>query len=211
MIPGPTELYKCPHCGNLISKGSLLSGNNFGARLFSDGKSIAPMMPRFPDLTKCRKCDSIFWLSELKEVGSYSWDEPEDPTWKDADPAEFLNIEDSFRALESGMARDKEEEKYIRKQIWWGYNDRIRNGQNIFKDAQDELRWKENIELLLRLLDPSDTDEKIMSAELYRNLGDFENCQKLIQSLENNELDWLRDIFLNECRQKNRWVVKLDY
>ncbi len=62
----------------------------------------------------------------------------------------------------------------------------------------------------MQLLNPSDTDEKIMSAELLRNLGDFENCQKLIQSLENNELDWLKEIFIRECSLGNRWVLKLN-
>lgn len=210
MIPGPTDVFQCPHCKSFLTKGSLISGNNFGARLFSDGKSIAPMMPRFPDLTKCRKCNSIFWLSKLEEVGSYDRGERDNSKWQDAESAKFLDIGDCFRALESGMAEDKEEEISIRQQIWWGYNDRIRNGKKIFEDAEDELRWKENIHQLLQLLDPSDTDEKIMSAELHRNLGDFENCQKLIQSLENNELDWLKEIFIRECSLGNRWVVKLN-
>ena len=71
MIPGPTYLYECPNCQTVITRDSISSGNTFGAVLYSDGKTDAPMLPRFPDLTKCRQCQTIFWLSKTKEIGEY--------------------------------------------------------------------------------------------------------------------------------------------
>ena len=82
MMPGPDYVYQCPDCGNLITRGSLRSGNTFGAKIYSDGKRIAPMLPEFPDLTKCRKCNSIFWLSKLVELGSYKWNDEIDANWQ---------------------------------------------------------------------------------------------------------------------------------
>ena len=73
MIPGPEYIYKCPNCGNLLSRGSLMSGNTFGAKLFSDGKRITPMLPEFPNLTKCKKCNRFIWVNKLQEVGTYEW------------------------------------------------------------------------------------------------------------------------------------------
>ena len=69
MLPGPDYIYECPKCQNHVVRGSLTSGNTFGQKLFSDGKTIAPMLPRFPDLTKCPKCKTIFWMHKVKEVG----------------------------------------------------------------------------------------------------------------------------------------------
>ena len=68
MRTGPVECYKCPNCRNTLSKGSLLSGNTIGAKLFSDGKQIAPMLPEFPMITICTECDTIFWLNKKTEV-----------------------------------------------------------------------------------------------------------------------------------------------
>lgn len=50
---GPDKYYKCPNCGAYLYTHTLLSGNTFGAREYSDGKMVAPMLPECPNLTKC--------------------------------------------------------------------------------------------------------------------------------------------------------------
>ena len=210
MLPGPNYVYSCPNCGNLLAQGSLLSGNTFGEKVYSDGKRIAPMLPDFPDLTKCKKCDAIFWLSKLNEIGTYDWGDPNNSDWQNADEAQFLEIDDYFKAINTGIAEDKEEELIIRQEIWWAYNDKIRKGKKIFSDEKDELLWKENVEELVKLFDPSDINQRIMIAEINRNLGDFENCIRIIQSIENAELNWLKEKFVVECEQKNKWVIELN-
>jgi hypothetical protein len=210
MLPGPYFVYKCPNCGNFLTKGSLMSGNTFGAKIFSDGKRIAPMLPEFPNLTKCKKCETIFWLSKLKEIETYEWDDQKNTEWQKADEADFLEIEDYYNAIKNGIAENKEEEINIRRLIWWTYNDRIRKGQNIFNDEKDELCWLENIKRLKTLLDQSDINQRIMIAEINRNLGDFENCVSIVQSIVDNDLNWLKEKFLNECKRKNKWVIELN-
>lgn len=210
MLPGPTYIYECPNCGNLLSNESLMSGNTFDSKLFSDGKTIAPMLPEFPDLTKCKKCNTIFWLSKLKEIGTYDYNDDENLTCGKADRADFLTVDDYHNAIKKGLAGDIEEEVIIRQQLWWAYNDRIREGQNIFTNEEDEARWKDNIINLKKILDQLDINHKIMVAEIHRNLGEFEECFKLIESIDTNELDWLKVIFLNECKTSNRWVVELN-
>jgi hypothetical protein len=199
---------------------SLLSGNTFGAKQFSDGKQVARMLPEFPNLTKCKKCNTIFWLNKLKEIGSYRWGE-ENSKWAKADSAEFLTIEEYFIAITKGVAENKGEELFIRQHLWWVYNDRIRNGQKIFNDKNDEMRWKKNLIELLNLLNrqnifrrilnlpnKSAVNDKIMKAEIYRNLGDFENCIRIIQSIDNQGMNWLKVQFVKECERKNRWVIE---
>lgn len=215
MIPGPYYVYKCPNCGNLLVTGSLISGTTFGAKIFSDGK-LDDMLPEFPDLTKCNKCDKIFWLSKLKEIGTYDIRyEYIKSDWENAENAEFLNIEDYFRALDEGLAENKQEELYIRQQIWWLYNDRVRshrieiNGESMFFDETDELKYRENCNRLISLLDQSDLNQRIMIAELKRNLGDFEGCLEIIKNIDEDDLNWIKKIFINECKKRNKLVVEL--
>lgn len=212
MIPGPNYVYKCPNCGNYLIQESIVSGNTLGAEIYSDGKRIAPMLPAFPDLTKCSKCNKILWLSKLKKVGEYSpdFDMPDVPEWQDAEQVKFLQLKEYFEALEQRVFKKKSEELFIRKRIWWSYNDRIRNGEKIFKDRQDELRWKDNLNKLIKLLKVSDYGHKIMMAEIKRNLGEFESCVSILNGIDIEDVEWLKEKMLRECEKKNRWVVQVN-
>ena len=210
MLPGPDYIYECPKCSNLLKRGSLMSGNTFGAVLFSDGKQVAPMLPDFPNLTKCTKCNTILWLSEMKELGTCeSWSEKSKPEWENVDYADFLCITDLFRALEiSSVKNDKEKELFVRHCIWWTFNDRIRANKTIFIQDSDEILWKQNCLRLIELYDTTDINQKITTAELYRNLGEFDACMKLINSLDSN-FDWIIEKFKLECDKKNKLLIEL--
>ncbi len=167
------------------------------------------MLPEFPNLTKCKKCNTIFWLSKLKEIGTFEWGADNISDWENANEAEFLAIDDYFEAIFKGIAENTQEEILIRQRIWWSYNDRIRKGQDIFNDESDELRWVDNVKKLELLLDEADINQKIMIAEIKRNLGDFENCISIIHSIDIDDLRWMKEIFLNECKRNNKWVIEL--
>lgn len=231
MLPGPTLVYECPCCGNLLTTITYMSGNTFGGKLYSDGKLDGSMLPEGTHITKCKKCGSIFWLRKAKQVGMYStykfapmyrsgtkpdtveeespfWPK-EDPAWRKADAAAPLSIDDCFRALEEGMAGDGTEELDIRLQIWWRYNDRIRVGKPIFESDTDEARWTDNAAKLITLFDQTNNRQRLMTAEVHRNLGNFEECIRLIESLENEKSLWLKDKFITECKSRNRWLFLL--
>lgn len=211
MIPGPIYVYKCPNCSNLLTKESLTSGNTIGAKIYSDGKRIAQDLPEFPNLTKCKKCETVFWLSKMKEIGRYEWEDDNVKTeWESADEAEFLEIEDYFNAINNGTAKNNIDELFIRKQIWWAYNDKLRQGEKIFSDINDELLWLENINKLITLLDHTDINQRIAIAEINRNLGDFENCKRLLESIKNDDLNWIKEKLLNECKRMNKWLIILN-
>lgn len=208
MLPGPELVYKCPNCDNLIKNGSLMSGNTIGALIFSDGKRIAPMLPEFPDLTICKKCDHIFWLSKLKEIGSFNWGQNFQE--QNVDDAEFLTIDEYFRALELGVPDNIEEEIFIRQRILWTFNDRVRDGEKLFNSENDNAKWKSNIDRLITILDKDEIDNKIMIAELNRALGNFDKCLTIIDGIEIPELDWLKEAFRKECNNKNQKVFQLN-
>jgi len=209
MQPGPNNIYKCPHCGHFLKERTLLSGNTCEAMFYSDGKRIAPMLPEFPDLTKCKKCNHIFWLSIFKIVGQEDCWNP-DSKWADAECAEFLNIKDLFRALEMYPKKEKD----IRIWILWTFNDRIRNGKEIFIDPDDKDLWEQNSNALLKLFDDSNLERKFLKAELYRNLGEFEKCIDIIESInvsgmKEDDAQWVKSLkgqMKNMAEQKDRLV-----
>ncbi len=207
MLPAPNIKYKCPSCGNLIYRGGLISGNTFGAKIYSDGKTIAPMLPEFPKITKCKSCNHIFWIDKAEEMGTYR--ETFESILNPMDRAEFLEIDDYFKALENNMAETDSEESYIRQHIWWSYNDRVREGRELFAGDRDETLWAENLKRLLHLLEVSDSKYKTLIAEIYRNLGDFEKSIAILEAIEASHLDWIRERLIEECRQQNKLVVQL--
>jgi DNA-directed RNA polymerase subunit RPC12/RpoP len=129
MLPGPTLLYACPKCGQKIANESLMSGNTFGARYFSDGKRIAPMLPEFPDLIRCQSCGFFFFLHEQEPVDElYRFDDQFDFDLSEIDQAQAPGLDDLVLALREEVARKKENEIAIRMDIWRAFNDRSRNG-----------------------------------------------------------------------------------
>lgn len=209
MIPGPTYVYQCPNCGNPFTRGSLMSANVGLPTKYSDGKGIFTGYPEIPDQSKCKKCDTIFLISELDEIDLFFPGAEGSSKWEGADMADFLDVDDCFRLLADIPAENSDEELSMRVRIWRRYNDRIRNGENLFVDENDEVRWTENCHKLLSFLNPSDLNDKIMSAEIHRNLGDFDTCLRMMESLKDEDLEWVKVQFIRECEKKNRWVIKL--
>lgn len=210
MLPGPNLIYKCPNCDNILQNQSLLSGNTFDGRIYSDGKRIYPMLPEFPDLTKCKKCEHIFWLSKTMEIGSYNWDDENNLPWQNADKAEFLSIDEYFMALALSEAHDRSEEFYLRQRICWAFNDRIRNGNDLYNSEEEKTRWESNIAAFIKFLDPEDVNQLILIAELNRNLGNFDICLTIIESLTIPDIDWQKDAFIKKCLAKNQLVFQFN-
>ena len=212
MIPGPEYVHKCSKCFNYIKSSSLTSGNTFGSKLYSDGKLEAEMLPEFPFLIKCYRCDTFLWIDKLETVNVYDWDDDFGDDWEKADRAEFLSLNEYFKTLETGIAKTEEEEFYVRKHIWWKFNDRIRSGGNLCYDVNEELMWRENCISIQKLLDVSNSDQKIIHAELHRNLGNFEKCLIVLNSIDDNidkDLHWIKGKLIEECRKKNSLVIQL--
>lgn len=209
MTFGPTYIYECPQCNNLISRGSIASGNTFDMKLYSDAKRITPMLMEFPNITKCEKCNHIFKIDDLKEIGKYSWGDEVIDDWKNADEVYFLDIYDNFTALTKNIAKTDEEELDIRLSIWWLFNDRVRNDEDLFSLEDDKNLWQDNLNRLIELLSKADQVNIIMIAEIYRSLGDFVNCMKIIDGLDAEKYDFLKVPFSRECKAKNTKVFQL--
>jgi hypothetical protein len=221
MLYGENYIYQCPGCTNKISRESLMSGNTFGANYYSDGKRIAPMLIEFPNITKCKNCNSIFWIKNATELGTSDWFDDSNEKKEKIQEASFLTIQEYFEALERKVHQSKAEERDIRVSIWWTFNDRIRHRDEIqkhkkqnvpilFLSDHEKKQWEENTYYLIELLDQGDSNDRIMIAELYRNMEKFDRCMEMIESIEDEDLNWLKEMFGEKCRNKDSFVFKLN-
>jgi hypothetical protein len=218
MLPCFISVYKCPKCGKIIKCGNLLLTYTFGHKIFSDGKRVAPMIPDYPEIIKCKECKTFYWLKDENEVDKYEFSNDKiNEKWENADEAELLTLDEYNEAISSKIYNNEDEEKYLRIKLWWAFNDRIREDKEIFISNTDKAMYESNsrklIDIIIKdnfwaFLDKDNMDELIMCAELYRNLGLYWDCDDLLDHISNDYL-WIREILLNECVKNNKKVIEL--
>ena len=181
MTPGPTIIRECPSCTKSVREETLASGNTFGATFWSDGKREAPMLPSLPDLVRCPFCNSLFWLSKARKLKSVDPWRMEEPSEEDgADPIEPV-AEDFLEAIRIGLAKDADQEQYFRIRAWHAANDLLRYDPNLPVESVISGAMVENMRAIYSGLDKIDPGERIMMAELSRELGDTDQALQLLE------------------------------
>jgi hypothetical protein len=74
--------------------------------------------------------------------------------------------------------RNPDEEQYIRIKAWWSSNSPYRDGSS--QEFRLSSEQEDNLRRLLELLDADDPNESLMKAEILRQLGQFDECLKLL-------------------------------
>ena len=233
MIPGPTNVYACPDCQLRVSKRSIMSGNTFGATHYSDMRVDAPMMPSYPRITKCVRCDCSFWLDETTKVeGAIKpepvlfyidvdhiqevQDEKKNPAFGDQleiNSALELDRESIKDALFMNVQRDEEDEKYLRYLLLWAYHKQLEDGTIHREALNEDLDYLDNIDALLHLLeeDATEDDDKLFRAELHRFAGRFDRSLELLEPTLNDPLWGVISKKMKELSEAgNREVFVLD-
>jgi len=210
MYPGPNHIIKCPSCGAFQQRQSLASGNNFGAVYYSDGNVMMPMLESYPYYVKCPSCGVFLKLSDTVVVGRIPWDHgsllrekshctseyPDE--WAEAPDAEFLTINEYCRAIENGLcnsgAKDSEEWKKdilaLRVALWRAFNDKIRNPKTDAESPEtmgnsERAVYDANCRAILVVMaDDFDDGSLLTKAEIYRNLGEFEQCVSSLSQIK---------------------------
>jgi len=190
MIPGPDKVIECPKCKELARVFTLVSGNTCGTRRWTDAKVIAPMLPRPPAVTKCKKCGHYFWTSEAKNIGEIPlWEDEAEKIpskWKAAEHVRELSETEYLEAINIGVAGTKEQGLHLRICAWWASNDSLRSqGQNPDDQTQTvpvrSLEATMNLEHLLELLNIRNPDQRLMKAEVLRELGRFDDAIRILE------------------------------
>lgn len=179
MMPGETIYRVCPACQQLLIERTSLSGNIIGARFWTDGKMDAPMFPQTPALVRCAHCQTLLWLPEAREH-----------EFAQA-PQMFENVEgalspippiesDYLEAIETGLAPDKERERYCRVHAWHCFNDARREQKNAAELSELPDVAASNMKALFALLDRVKPEQRMLRAELARELGRFPEALGLL-------------------------------
>jgi hypothetical protein len=199
MRPGADQIIACPNCQTLAKYMTLRSGNTFGARLWSDGKRAAPMLPRPPEVVKCQHRGECYWLADAEEIGvvlqwgllrllreadrAWAADQTlqEPAAWAAAQTIQQPAEEEYYQALDKGLAVDTQQDRTLRILAWWRRNDAHRYPTK--KAAAGNIvtvstLCRGSLEALASLLDEADDDDCLMKAEVLRELGEFESGSK---------------------------------
>lgn len=174
MTPGQNVVLKTRQGGSLVKIATITSGNTLGALYWTDGKCEAPMLPENPWLRKHPATGELFWRNECEEIAE---EDPWGEEYAEVPFAETPSLSDYRSALKAGLADTLKKERYLRTHAWWAANDEVRHGGETTRTEEDI----ENLKALAALLDQQDPNQRLMVAEVWRELGAFDPCRKLLQ------------------------------
>jgi len=219
MNPGPAQILTCPYCGAHKEVLSLLSGNTFGQKVWSDNKTIAPMLPRVSFVQKCPSCGCYYLMSRQNpkdgreisfDTGDLSYIElkdawhslnntsnsPELYGWSKLKAAVGLS-----KSFDTRPLTDDEKLTVLIMQVW-AYNDEYTR-ETVKQAPQEEKQYIHGI--IDKLLDLSCVDD-LLKAEFLRETGRFEESMSLLDkySTDDQFLQRLIKRLKDENRASNR-------
>jgi hypothetical protein len=101
------------------------------------------------------------------------------------EPAE----DEYYHALQKGLAADSQQERTLRILAWWRRNDAFRDVPQSAA-ASTEIAsgpCSRNLEALASVLDEENEDDRLMKAEVFRELGQFESAKLALSSVSSPE------------------------
>ena len=189
MILSNVEIVICPFCGKQKELLSLISGNTFGAVLWSDGKRITPLLPEVSPVQKCPRCRKyyLYYKQSTKTAdhesfttGNLSYKE-----WKEA-----------FAQLNAAPSLDDRDKNVIFMRLIHAFNDRYYRGPAPEIYTKETTPPQEEYAFIVQVIDsfiayakwvtPS---AKLLKAELFREAGHFSQCIQTLQSIDPFYLD----------------------
>jgi hypothetical protein len=196
---------------------TLTSGNTFGAVVWTDGKRIAPMLPLPPTVVKCHGCAECYWLSDAKEVGTvHRWSaegKRVDPAWTAAPEVQEPTEDEYYEALRKGLAADTQQEIILRILAWWRRNDEFRDTpqREPASIVTGSEAWRENALALVRLLDEMADHDRLMKAEVLRELGEFESAQEILGRVTSVDYAPVVGQLRSLCEARDAFVRQLEF
>ncbi len=204
MIPDNAIVYKCPHCGEKKELMSLLSGNTFDARYWSDYKTEYPELPEVSLIQKCPKCGKYYLISRMEAVFGDDYSEE----------LGELSYEETLEAVKILLQEEltPQEEASILLYFIHAFNDKYNRDEIVSVPIEEDKLFKKYIHQILQITDCwKETDELILKAELLRESGLFNEALAVIESIlfQNDQEKQLASRIKVECAKSNRRVFEL--
>ena len=222
----PVTVYFCPSCKKPVTEINNNSYNIHETTIYSDGvrTESAGLFTACltPSLVKCPFCSEVFFLNNLK------------PVKKNISLRKYKEIiepnkDDYIKIIEKKQFKTIDEEIEARFCLWRALNNIIRYSRQqhrhspddealFFREAGQEL-WEENCKALLALLENKISSSKneneneknslsITTAELHRNLGHFDTCFDILETLPDT-YEWLKIKYMPRTASHDRLVFIL--
>lgn len=152
------------------------------------------------------------------------WEEGYHESWKTLPVVDFFTTQEYQDALSSNAVTNQNQELYIRIQLWWKYNDRIRDRYEhfdskgnklegktpIFINEAERTQWEMNCKLLIPLLEATIAKERMLIADLDGCKNDFDKCRKVARSVDHVEWNSQIENMLNETGRKDDLFYEKD-
>lgn len=218
---------KCPFCSEKKALMSLLSGNTIGAKIWSDMKQMAPMLPRVSPVQKCPKCGCYYLeykqvLEESKnesfERGDLSYSE-----WKEAYRQFCIKYEEitidercflfSKKKKSIKIWSDLDEKDWNNVRLWLiqAYNDNYyREGLFGWSPPVEFVPPREECDFIVGIIndfiesfDWTAVRNPLLKAELYRESHQFEECKKTLETIDFESLEDYEKRVFEEIKTRN--------
>lgn len=219
---------RCPHCEEILMSMEVMSHNTFGTTFWTDGRAYDALKSHH-QMMKCPECSAFFWKRDMIELGKEErkkskYDkEIEDMIKKinndktsyedNGELVEYervnpIELSEMYSFLGSKEVRNKEEERYVRKMIWWHSNDLRRinkNNDNNVTYSEEEIK---NMERLLELESDDAIENTLVKAEIKRYFGEFESSMLLLDEIKDERLKGVISV-MRKANEKGERMVKM--
>ncbi len=184
----------CPDCGALAKYQTLISGNTFGSTIWSDTMRFSPMLPHPAPVVRCSACLYCYMLADAEKVGLFPpfkgrHADPDDKSetpraWIDAPEVVEPSENEYYAAIDAGLhGDDKVKLRNLRILAWWRANEPYRGSKRMLRTTNGRSPdFRSNVLALAELLNDQKESDRILRAEIHRELGDFESARKWLDT-----------------------------
>lgn len=235
----PPSVHVCPGCHAFFFRRRLRTINFDGIQEWSD--HLPNAFWHQPPLVRCSACAALFWLDDIETVGLMP-EQPRRPigwltrvwlrwrgdpsgklldevAWSDAmatwGRAQYIgdaSFADVLYVLErsEGVARDRL--LWLRKRIWWEWNNRYRGGRGIAIPRPPTTEERANMEAILDMLREGEgqPDELVLQGELLRLLGRFDEAIAILKAVTAGPYSGRADMIARLAQQRDTQVRLLN-
>ena len=203
--PNGFVVAQCPECTGLVKYGAFWTIDIYGEPHWSDCKSPGLVWVR--NLVACPHCSRLFWCEDAKQVGEIRFSancEKDSKAFRGARETQSP-AEDGLYALLCGKQKDREREMRVRLLALQATNDRWRNDTTA--PAVSE-RARQNMMALADMLDEKDQSNRLLKAEIARELGDFAGAKRLLEAEFDAENSKKAAFLRKLAKARNKKVAK---
>ena len=216
MIPGPDQVLQCPSCEAVMLQPTIRSGNTLDAVYYTDGYVDAPMLPQPAALVRCPACREPLvrrhaaTLGEVDRYGANLFPDErvasEDPAWRRAPRVEPAHEPDYVTVLATHRY-PREDEVELRVELMHVCNHGRRRLPPHATPPPVSALEQANLRKLTALLDLRDGVERVMLAEVRRELAEFEVAASMLGGDIPEEVALAAQRIRQLVAERSRWVA----